>query len=71
MSVKLGIAFHYVFLFACNCSEKSQAEELKKQQDVGVDSQEPFEKDDGGYVEVDGVDVGDDETARDVIAKEG
>ena len=71
MSVKLGIAFLFVFFFACNCSEKSQAEELQKQEYVGVDSQEPFEKDDDGYVEEEGIDVGDDETARDVIAKEG
>ena len=65
MSVKLGIALLVVFLFTCNCSEKSQAEKSEKQEDIGADLEEPSEKDDDGFVE-----NYDDETARDTTAKE-
>ena len=73
--LKLGFAFLFVTLFACNFCENSRAEEPEKQEDVilerGGGSREASEKDDDGFAVEDDSDYAFDEHPREDSGKEG
>ena len=69
--LKLGFAFLFVTIFACNFYENSRADEEDVIFERGGGSREASEKDDGGFAVEDDSDHGYDENTREDSGKEG